>query len=195
MRARVWGRPQARRREAPSTCEWGQQITTTDRSQDAPAGRQPAHHGVLLRLRDQRADVRQLPDGSYESFSDDPAGQIISRRDYKGQVTSYTYDPLGRVLRRSYPDGSSVVFTYTPTGQRQTAVDSRGTTSYAYDVRNRLVQLTYPDGRQLAYGYDAHGDRTSLTAKVGATSLTTTTAYDADDRASTVTDPLGRSTA
>ena len=136
--------------------------------------------------------VRQLPDGSYESFSDDPAGQITSRRDYKGQVTSYTYDPLGRVLRRSYPDGSSVVFTYTPTGQRQTAVDSRGTTSYAYDVRNRLVQLTYPDGRQLAYGYDAHGDRTSLTAKVGATSLTTTTAYDADDRASTVTDPLGR---
>jgi len=115
VRARVWGRPQARRREAPSTCEWG--IKT---------------------------------------------------------------------------DSSVVRFTYSPTGQRATSVDSRGTTTYAYDNRNRLVLLTYPDGRALSYGYDAHGDRTSLTAKVGSTSLTTTTAYDADDRPSTVTDPLGR---
>jgi RHS repeat-associated protein len=133
-----------------------------------------------------------LPDGLYEVFTPDAAGQITRHADFAGATTSYTYDPMGRVLSRTYPDSTVVSFTYTPTGQRATATDARGTTRYAYDSRNRLVQLTYPDGRMLAYGYDAHGDRTTLTAKIGTQSYTTTTSYDAAGRPNQVKDPTGR---
>jgi RHS repeat-associated protein len=133
-----------------------------------------------------------LPDGLYEVFTPDAAGQITRHADFAGATTSYTYDPMGRVLSRTYPDSTVVSFTYTPTGQRATATDARGTTRYAYDSRNRLVQLTYPDGRMVAYGYDAHGDRTTLTAKIGAQSYTTTTSYDAAGRPNQVKDPTGR---
>jgi RHS repeat-associated protein len=53
--------------------------------------------------------------------------------------------------------------------------------------------MAYPDGRELDYGYDARGERTSLTAKVGGTTLTTTTTYDAAGHVQGVKDPLGRS--
>ena len=46
--------------------------------------------------------------------------------------------------------------------------------------------------RVLSYGYDPAGERTRLTAKLGATSLATTTSYDAAGRVSGVVDPTGR---
>ncbi len=136
--------------------------------------------------------LRVLPDGTSQSHASDPAGQITQRIDYNGKKTTYAYDPMGRLQSRTYPDSSVVSFTYTPTGQRATKTDARGITTYGYDVRNRLVALTYPDGRQLKYAYDGAGNRTSITAKIGSTSLTTTTAYDASGRPMTVTDPLNR---
>ena len=106
----------------------------------------------------------------------------------------YAYDAMSRLRSRMYPDTTSVGFTYTPTGRRATASDARGVTSYAYDTRDRVVATVYPDGRELDYAYDARGARTKLTAKVGASVLTTTTRYDASGRAIEIVDPTGRKT-
>ena len=101
---------------------------------------------------------------------------------------------MSRLTSRTSPDTTSVGFTYTPTGRRATASDARGVTSYAYGTRDRVVATVYPDGRELDYAYDARGARTKLTAKVGASVLTTTTRYDASGRAIEIADPTGRKT-
>ncbi|MES1240686.1 MAG: RHS repeat-associated core domain-containing protein [Acidobacteriota bacterium] len=138
---------------------------------------------------------RVLPDGASETLGYDALGNLVRRQDFKGTVTTWAYDEANRLLSRSSSSGSggsSASFTYTASGQRETAVDARGTTRYAYDSRDRLTALTYPDGRQLAYTYDLQGNRTSLVAQLGSTRLATVYTYDALNRLATVTDPQAR---
>jgi RHS repeat-associated protein len=139
-----------------------------------------------------RQTSRILPDGATETFAYDAVGNVIRRTDFNGVTTTYTYDVNDRVTRRTYPDGISVTFTYTATGRRSSVTDSRGVTTYTYDDRDRLIAKAVPEGWTLRYAWDASGNRIALTADLGDQGEHTTSyAYDALGRMTTVTDARG----
>jgi RHS repeat-associated protein len=110
--------------------------------------------------------TRTFPDGSYDAFSYDPRGNLLSITNYAAsgtnQVTSYAYSYAtdgDRLRQITYPNGRWVAFGYDGFGRRQQLSDSTGQTNYyAYDAAGRLWRLLDGGGLVLAeYLYDAAG--------------------------------------
>ncbi len=152
--------------------------------------------------------------GSYTtSYSYDQFGQVISVKDANGNTTSYNYthiagpggetyqEPTGKPISVTDPMGKTTSLVYGPRGELKSATDPLGkTTSADYDVFDRPLDSTAP--KDAASGvnvvtpapvYDGNDNITQkpapyLTGSPVANS-TTFTAYDKDDRPSTVTLP------
>jgi len=121
---------------------------------------------------------------------------------------SYAYDVDGNPTSRTYPDNTTTNYTYDADNRLAAAASNSNTTSYAYDPAGHLTTTTLPSGNSYAETrtYDKAGrlievknasgstilsDYTATLDPVGnptqivqtgATSLTTTYGYDANDR-------------
>ncbi|MCZ7648076.1 MAG: hypothetical protein M5U26_22925 [Planctomycetota bacterium] len=107
------------------------------------------------------------------AFGYDARGRMAFRLDQKEELTEYEYDRVDRLIRRTYPDTSEDLFTYDKASRLTSAECGR------YDT---LVERAYDDG----------GRMTSETLTVDATAYTTTSAYDAADRRTSITYPNGK---
>ncbi len=145
------------------------------------------------------------PDGSYLTYSYDPAHRptgiayaagdhIAYTLDAAGNRTkeqafdpsgmlsrtrSYAYDALNRLSREIGAQGQTAVYAYDKQGNRTAATDPLGhATNYAYDALNRLAEAIDPNGGTTFYGYDANDHLTSVTDP---RALQTTYAFDGLD--------------
>ena len=153
------------------------------------------------------------PQGRVQSFSYDAVGHIISATDASGKVTAYTYDSVGRRVKRVDRNGGATAYTYDADSSitSETLPDASQTT-YTYDALERPATITNP-AESIHYTYNAMGAVTSqATTPNGGSGLpsvtlsytydpagaqlseagpdgTTTYAYDADSRLTTLTAP------
>lgn len=137
------------------------------------------------------------PDGTVTTYAYDSAGNVISTTraivTQPGQpattvVEKSSYDTKGNVTSRTNAVGDTSTYLYDAAGQLVQETDSQGRkTAHEYSLRGEKSKTTYPDGRVESWAYDNNGNETQ--SCIG--SLCTRTAYDALDRATKVTDPMG----
>src|SRR6185436_14021591 len=105
------------------------------------------------------------------AYTYDAAGNQLSVRDARDNVTSTVYDARSRVIESIAPDPDddgplSTLTTrlgYDPAGRLSSVKDPLGhETKYEYDERDRLIKVTAPDGGNTVYGYDEQNNRISL---------------------------------
>ncbi|MEV6765251.1 DUF6531 domain-containing protein [Streptomyces sp. NPDC051105] len=115
-----------------------------------------------------RPAMRELPDGSCETWSWDADGNLLTHVDRSGAATSYTRTLFGLPSTRTDPDGATYTFGY-DTELRLTEVTTPVARSwrYTYDAAGRLVTETDFNGRTLAYGYDGAGRLTGQANGLG----------------------------
>lgn len=120
----------------------------------------------------------QSPDsGATTQPQIDDAGNVLQRKDAKGQSTGYQYDALNRLAKITRSDSSTVVFTY-----------DQNDSAHGYGI-GRLTSMTDPSG-STDWTYDQYGHVTKKIQKIGATSLTTKYSYeDATGHLLTITYP------
>ena len=146
------------------------------------------------------------PDGAVTTFGYDKVGnrqsvsRAISATAQPFSTTTYVYDTLNRLTDITNSNASGgVVSKYhyglRLDGKRQSVTESGpatsgATTGYIYDDSGKLIEEagSYAD---IQYGYDNVGNRqtrtvTGAAAGTGLTNGTTTNAYDANDRITTV---------
>jgi RHS repeat-associated protein len=133
------------------------------------------------------------PDGTFEAFTRDGSGNLLTHADEEGGTWIRTHDAAGRVLTEENREGGTTVFTYDAAGNRATATDPAGnTTTYGYDDMNRLVSATYGDGKTTSWTYDLLDRRTSATDEEGGV---TTWTYDPNGNLTAITDFDGNTVA
>ncbi len=132
------------------------------------------------------------PDDTYESFTYDAKGNMLSRVDLEGNTWIYTFNPHGQVLTKTNPEGGVITYTYNSDGTRASDMDTdTGVTTYEYDSLKRLIKVTHPDGAYTQMTYDSNDRVTSKTTENGRTVSFT---YDANGNLTTITDPFGNTT-
>ena len=126
-----------------------------------------------------RPDKTIYPDGSYEAFAHDSAGNLIQKRTRSGSLISYGYDNLNRIVSKTLPGPISVQYIYDLAGRMKDVTDQNGTIHHDFDTAGRQIGVTYPDGKTVGYAYDPAGNRTRLTYPDG---YYVTYSYDALNR-------------
>ncbi|MEU8028175.1 putative T7SS-secreted protein [Streptomyces sp. NPDC049099] len=139
------------------------------------------------------------PQGLTWTYEYDPAGRLVTEKDFDDRTLTYAYDPAGRLAARRNALGHVTSFERNELGQVLRKDAAGQVTTYAYDFTDQLAQATGPDGttltllrdrhgrlhsetvngRTLTYTYDPLGRRTGRTTPTGAT---TTWSYDAAGR-------------
>lgn len=157
------------------------------------------------------------PAAGKTGYGYDVLDRLTGVTDPKGLATVYAYDGLDNQLQTSSPDTGLTTKTYDTAGNVLSATDARGQkTTYTYDKLNRLTKATFADGKTITYTYDqgangvgklttltdasgslrwvydAHGRVLTRTQIAGATTLTTSYAYDAAGRLAAMAYPSGR---
>ncbi|MGM4986084.1 RHS repeat-associated core domain-containing protein [Rhizobium sp. 11_C7_N12_5] len=106
----------------------------------------------------------------------DPAGNLVSLTDWKGNTTSWTYDVQDRQTSKTYADNSRVTNTYENTTSRlKSVLDALGQTKqYGYAIDNNRISLTYLNAinptPNVSFAYDPYFVRlASMTDGVGTT--------------------------
>jgi len=155
----------------------------------------------------------------------DPVGNIVSTTDPAGQVTTHAYDAMNRRTVFTDARGNATTTTYDANDNITSVTDGEGgITRTAYDILDRAVTVsdprnplwvtqfqylptgqvsrkTTPDGARWTWDYDADGNRTrevdprGTVAGANPDRYASVTVYDLDGRATSVTDPLGNTTA
>ncbi|WP_326943784.1 IPT/TIG domain-containing protein [Amycolatopsis sp. NBC_01307] len=148
----------------------------------------------------------------------DGTGRPVAQIDRAGAVTRATYDADDRVRSITDPLGRVTAYEYDANGNPVKLTDPRGgVTAYTYDAANRATTETDPLNRVTTTSYDTEGNRTGLTtargkasdyafdslgrltqARFGVSGSTAESqiayAYDAGDRATSITDSAGGTT-
>jgi RHS repeat-associated protein len=127
-------------------------------------------------------------------FQYDPASNLITKLDAKGQTTTYQYDPANQLRTIVYSDGHTPNVSnlqYDNNGNRLTMSDGTGTSTYLFDSLNRLTSSKDGSGAVVGYGYDLNGNLTQLTYPGG---NKVSRAFDAVSRMASITDWLGNTT-
>ncbi|MFO1338074.1 MAG: RHS repeat-associated core domain-containing protein [Burkholderiaceae bacterium] len=159
--------------------------------------------------------TQQMPDGGLVKYAYSPAGFLSSVTDGRSLVTSYSYNGFGEVLTRTSPDTGKTTYTYDVAGRLSTEKRAGGQLiTYGYDAAGRLLSrtvsgagevFTYDEGTygkghltsiadatgSTSYGYNAGGNLVSQVSVIDGVSYTTSWAYDAQSRLTTLTYPTG----
>ncbi|HRJ57435.1 MAG TPA: carboxypeptidase regulatory-like domain-containing protein [Anaerolineales bacterium] len=146
-----------------------------------------------------RPVVTTNPLGYTSTTTYDIAGQVSASTNANNETTSFGYNSLGQQTTVTDPLGHLTQYNYDSLGRLTLITDANGiSTAYEYDAMGRLSAVTenykpgfQPDAQinvRTEYTYDENGNR--LTIKDSNGNITTFT-YDALNRLSTETDPLG----
>ena len=130
-------------------------------------------------------------DGTYEEFTYDDEGNMLTRKDRAGKTWQYEYNSQGQVTKITNPAGGVTNYTYAGGTLASSKDSDTGVTTYGYDAYNRLNRITHPDSTFSQIAYNANDQVTSVTDERG---KTTTYEYDANDNLIKVTDPAGSET-
>ncbi len=95
------------------------------------------------------------PDGRYESYSYDAAGNR-NLVDNNGITTTYTTNNMNQ-----YTNVGNVSYSYDANGNMISKTENGSTTTYLYNLENRLIKVTSPEGTW-EYRYDVLGNRVSV---------------------------------
>jgi RHS repeat-associated protein len=159
----------------------GRKLTTTD-----PLG------NVTTTTYDGDGDVTKVtrPDGTYISYAYDADGDKVSYTDAGGDRTAYAYNDLGEQVSRTDPDGRTTSYGYDADGRETTLTDAQGrVTTTTYNSAGEATAVSYSDGET---GRSSTYTPTGLALKVTDATGTTTYAYDADGRATSITNGAGQ---
>jgi RHS repeat-associated protein len=109
-------------------------------------------------------------DGTYEEFTRDKKGNILTKRDRKGRVSHYTHAERGLVASETDPAGGITRYGYNRHGQRNSQTDALGrVTAWDHDERGLVTRLVNADGTERVYAYDKYGRKISETDEIGRT--------------------------
>lgn len=143
-----------------------------------------------------------------ELYTYNTAGDIVSTRDFNGNLTTYGYDAkrnLTTVTRPNIETGTgtavSLTNTYNPDGTLATSRDAGGrVTTYAYDAQRNLTSVITPGGQKTTYEYDGSGRLVATVAPRGniaganPADHRSTVTYTPGNLVTGTTDALGRTT-
>ena len=94
----------------------------------------------------------------------DNAGNVLTRKDARGQTTTYQYDTLNRLTKTTRNDGTVITFTYDQgtngIGRLTAMADASGNTAWVYDALGRVTKKTQTTGTTpliTQYSYDSAG--------------------------------------
>ncbi len=134
----------------------------------------------------------------------DNVGQVTATADPVGHTTRYTYGAVvGRTATVVDVNGGITGYTYTAAGRRTSVTDQVGDkTTMTYDNRGNLATVTSPRGNvaganpadfttTYTYDFNGNGVRTSHPYPGGGT-VTRDIGFDQLNRATSSTDPLGK---
>jgi RHS repeat-associated protein len=122
--------------------------------------------------------------------------QVQSVTDPLGHATTYTYDNVGNQLTSTDANSHTTTYTYNATNQVASVQPPDLTipaTTYAYDVNDRVQTVTRPyvnGSLTTSYAYDAAGRLTSLSNPLGSWSYQ----YNANNDRTKTTNPAGSNT-
>lgn len=129
------------------------------------------------------------PLGNIIRYSWDENGNLTGITDAKDNGTSFTYDSQNRLIETRLPEGMTETRTYDETGRLKMKTDFNGhTTTYSYNEYDLLINTLYHDGTTETRTYDGKNNLKTVTN----TSGTLTFHYDAMDRITRVTNPMGQ---
>jgi RHS repeat-associated protein len=129
------------------------------------------------------------PDGTFETFTRDGRGLLLSRTDRAGNTWSNTYNARGQVLTRQNPLGGQMIFGYDAAGRLVSETDPAGNvTTYTEDVFGNVTKIAHADGTAREFTWDALGRLLTHKDERGGT---TTYVYDPNGNVLSVTDAAG----
>lgn len=115
--------------------------------------------------------------------------EAAAGRDPAAHTTRTSYDPEGRPVSTTGPGSRTSSSTYDALGRESSSTDALDrTTRLTRNNDGQVTRTVLPDGTARTASYDNDGNRTSSTDPLGVTRYR----YDALDRLTTTTDPLGR---
>jgi RHS repeat-associated protein len=122
----------------------------------------------------------QTPQGHITSQFTDAAGRVVRTTDPNGSITRFEYNARNQVTKVTDSRGGETTFTSDGNGNLLTLTDARGkTTTWTYNNMDRVATRTDPLNRQESFVYDGNGNLTHWTDRKG---QVTTYQYDALDR-------------
>jgi len=131
-------------------------------------------------------------DSSYEEFSYNSFGQVLTHRERNGGSEGYGYTTNGLMTSMTNALGHVTTYSYDSKDRLASMTDARGnTTSYEYNERGLMTKITNPDTSYRTLAYDAFGNRTNQVDELG---HAWSYGYDDFRRMTSMTDPLSRTT-
>ncbi len=111
---------------------------------------------------------RTSPDGSKETYSRDPAGNVTSLVDPAGDIWRFEYDAMSRLTKEISPLMGETSYEYNARGLVSAIIDHDGDrTEFEYDSAGHRSRIQSADGAQILYGFDARGRLLSHTDERG----------------------------
>ncbi len=162
-----------------------------------------------------RATAVTDPLGHTTTTAYDAASRPTAGVDALGHTTTTAYDPAGNVTALTDADGNRTQFLFDADNRQTAAVDPLGNrTTTTYDAASRVSTTTDADGREQVFHYD-NADRLTATTWLSSAGVTVnlltytydnngneltaadysgtyTNSYDAQNRLTAQTDPLGQ---
>ena len=148
------------------------------------------------------------------TFAYDGSSRISTITNPASDVTTFTYDGNNDLQTVTTPEGNTTTYAYTSNRITSVTNPDGDATTFSYDGSSRLTGVTDAEGKATAYAYsgsncivtDANGKVTTysyegtsyadaLSTMTDANGKVTTYVYDSSDRLTSVTDPLGHTTA
>lgn len=138
------------------------------------------------------------PISEREWFYSPTTSLVNAYRDENGKTSRYSYDSANRLATSTDARSGVTKYTYTPAGQVATVTSPSGKqTVYGYDAAGNQISVTAPGGSRESRTFDAAGYLRTVTDPRGNAEgaepahYTTTYAYDAAGRITSVRDPKG----
>ena len=113
------------------------------------------------------SDITDANDNLIESYSYDPAGNVLSETKGNGTSTAYQYnrdEAVTEITNLAPGDAinSQMTYAYNAVGEVTSMTTGGVTTSYGYDADGELTSASSP-GDTILYAYEPDGNRTSVT--------------------------------